>query len=173
MIKSIRLVNWRSHADSRLEFRKGTNLLVGIMGAGKSSILEGISFGLFGTFPSVERRKLKLENVVRLNEPEAGIILEFEWEGHTYRLERAIERSKKGSSSSAELYRDGSMVEHGPVAVNAYIKNLTGVDYDLFTRAIYSEQNNIDHFFNLNAGKRKEELDALLGLDRFEQARSN
>jgi exonuclease SbcC len=173
MIKSIRLVNWRSHADSRLEFRQGTNLLVGIMGAGKSSILEAISFSLFGTFPALERRKLKLDNVVRLNEPAARVILEFDWEGVHYRAERAVERSKKGISSHAELYRGEALVEHGPTAVTSYIKSITGVDYDLFTRAIYSEQNNIDYFLTLGPGERKEQMDALLGLDRFELARTN
>ena len=99
MIRSIRLVNWRSHGDSRLEFSKGTNLLVGIMGAGKSSILEGVSFALFGTFPALERRKLKLENILRFNEPMAKAILEFEWHGSPYRVERTLERTKRGTSS--------------------------------------------------------------------------
>lgn len=173
MIRSIRLVNWRSHGDSRLEFSKGTNLLVGIMGAGKSSILEGISFALFGTFPALERRKLKLENILRLNEPTAKAILEFEWDGSSYKVERTLERTKRGTSSAAELYRDSSLLEHGPVAVTKHIENLTGVDYDLFTRAIYSEQNNIDYFLNLDPRRRKEEIDTLLGLDRFETARAN
>jgi exonuclease SbcC len=173
MIKSIRLLNWRSHADTKLEFRKGTNLLVGIMGAGKSSVIEGISFALYGTFPAMERRKIKLENVVRLNEANASVVLEFEWDNALYRIERTIERSKKGANATAELFKDGALIEHGQVAVTSHIQALTGVDYDLFTRAIYSEQNNIDHFLNLDPKRRKEELDALLGLDRFEAARSN
>ena len=105
MIKSIRLINWRSHADSRLEFRQGTNLLVGIMGAGKSSILEGISFALFGTFPALERRKLRLDNIVRLNETAARVVLEFDWEGTAYRIERVIERSKKSVSTTPTAIR--------------------------------------------------------------------
>ena len=173
MIKSIRLLNWRSHKDSRFEFREGTNLLVGMMGAGKSSVLEAISFAFFGTFPALERRKLKLEDIVRLNEPRARAALEFEWEGALYRIERTIERSKKGASSDAELYRDDRLVDQGPTAVSAYLRNLTGVDYDLFTRAIYSEQNNIDYFLTLDPRGRKQEIDALLGLDRFEEARKN
>jgi exonuclease SbcC len=173
MIKSIRLLNWRSHADTKLEFKQGTNLIVGIMGAGKSSILEAISFSFFGTFPALERRKLKLDDTVRLNESKARVVLEFIWDGKAYRIERGLERSKKGVSSSAELYRDGSMVEHGSTAVTSYVASLMSLDYDLFTRAIYSEQNNIDHFFNLDPRRRKEEVDALLGLDRFETARTN
>ncbi len=173
MIKSIRLVNWRSHADTSLEFRQGTNLLVGMMGAGKSSVLEAISFAFFGTFPALERKKVKLDDIVRLNESGARVALGFVWDGKEYRIERKIERSKRGSSSGAELFRDGSVIEHGSTAVTSAVQRITGVDYDLFTRAIYSEQNNIDYFLNLDPRRRKEELDSLLGLDRFEDARAS
>ncbi len=173
MIKSVRLVCWRSHADTFFEFREGTNLLVGIMGAGKSSVMEAISFSFFGTFPALERRKLKLENIIRLNEQKARVVLEFVWEGASYRIERTIERSKKGVSTSAEIFRNNALIEHGPVAVASFIASLTGMDYGLFTRAVYSEQNSIDYFLTLDPGGRKEEMDALLGLDRFESARAN
>jgi len=173
MIRSIHLLNWRSHSNSKFEFRKGTNLLVGIMGAGKSSVLEGISFALFGTFPALERRKLKLDDIVRLDKKSASVVAEFELEGRIYRAERTIERTKRGTTSSARLFRDDGLLEEGPVAVTTCIQNLISIDYDLFTRAIYSEQNNIDYFLTLDPRRRKEEIDALLGLDKFEIARTN
>ncbi|MBU1681353.1 SMC family ATPase [Candidatus Micrarchaeota archaeon] len=173
MLKSIRLVNWRSHKDSVLEFRSGTNLLIGIMGAGKSSILEGISYALFGTFPALERRKLKLENLMRFNEANSKVVLEFDWEDETYKIEREIERTKRGTTTTAEVFKNNLLVEHGTFAVTTFIENLTNVDYDLFTRAIYSEQNNIEYFLNLDPRRRKQEIDTLLGLDKFETARSN
>lgn len=173
MIKSIRLQDWRSHHDTAMQFREGTNLLVGIMGSGKSSVMDGISFALFGTFPALEKRRLKLEDVVRLNAGEAKVALEFEWNGTAYRAERSIIRSKRGTSSEASLYRDGMMLESGSRAVTAYVEQLLGTDYGLFSRAIYSEQNNIDHFLNLDPRVRKQEMDSLLGLDRFEAARAN
>ncbi len=169
MIDSIRLVNWRSHKDSRLEFRKGTNLLIGIMGAGKSSVLEAIVFSLFGTFPALERRKVKLENLIRLNEPEAKIVIEFSSGGSKYRVERSVGRKK----TSAEVFKDENLVENGTIAVTNYVESILQVDYDLFSRAIYSEQNNIEYFLNLDPRRRKQEIDSLLGLDRFETARSN
>jgi len=173
MILSVRLLNWRSHHDTTLQFRKGTNLLVGIMGSGKSSVLDGISFALFGTFPALERRKLKLEDLLRLNENEGKVSLEFEWEGKSYRAERVLTKTKRNTSSSASLFKDGLLLESGTKAVTAYIEQLIGVDYDLFTRAIYSEQNNTDYFLNLDPRRRKQEIDTLLGLDRFEDARTN
>jgi len=173
MITSIRLVNWRSHKNTHLEFGKGTNLLVGIMGGGKSSVLEGISFALFGTFPTLERRRVKLDDIIRFNEPHAKIVLEMKWNGGEYRIERKIERKEKRTGTKAEVFKGGSLIDSGPKSVTAYVEQLLGVDYDLFTRAIYSEQNNIDYFLNLDPRKRKEEIDRLLGLDKFEDARMN
>jgi len=173
MIKSIRLLNWRSHADTKLEFNQGTNLLVGAMGAGKSSVMDAISFALFGTFPALKREKLNLKDIFRLNEEKASVILEFESNGSLFRVERELVRGKHRVESEARLFRDGSMLDSGPSAVTTYVSNALGVDYDLFTRAIYSEQNNIDYFLTLNPGKRKQEIDALLGLDRFESARAS
>ncbi|NYZ77144.1 AAA family ATPase [Candidatus Micrarchaeota archaeon] len=173
MITSIRLVNWRSHKDTYLEFSRGTNLLVGIMGGGKSSVLEAISFALFGTFPALERRSVKLDDIVRFSEERASVILAMDWEGKQYRIERAIERKEKKAATRAEIFRDGSLIETGSSAVGSYVEQLIGIDYDLFTRAIYSEQNNIDHFLTLDPRERKGEMDRLLGLDRFELARGN
>ncbi len=172
MLTSLRLINWRSHKDSLFEFRKGTNLLIGIMGSGKSSVLHAICFALFGTFPSIDRRRMKLEDLLRLNEDKSTVRLEFEWENSKYVIERKLEK-KKSLATSAEIFKDGRLIETGSTNVTAYVESILKIDYDLFTRAIYSEQNNIDYFLNLDPRKRKEEIDVLLGLDKFEIARSN
>ena len=173
MLTSLRLINWRSHEDSTFEFKPGTNLFIGMMGSGKSSVLDAISFALFGTFPLLERRKLKLEDIIRLNENEAAIILEFAWDGTNYKVERKIEKKNNGTSTSADLYKDNSLIEKGTRPVTTYIESLFQIDYPLFTRAIYSEQNNIDYFLTLDPRRRKAEVDSLLGLDNFENARAN
>ncbi len=173
MLTSLRLINWRSHEDSTFEFRPGTNLFIGMMGSGKSSVLDAISFALFGTFPLLERRKLKLEDIIRLNENEATVTLEFAWDGTNYKVERKIEKKNNGTSTSADLYKDNSLIEKGTRPVTTYIESLFQIYYSLFTRAIYSEQNNIDYFLTLDPRRRKTEVDSLLGLDNFENARAN
>ncbi|MFH1222464.1 MAG: AAA family ATPase [Candidatus Micrarchaeota archaeon] len=172
MITSLRLVNWRSHADTSLKFSAGTNLLVGIMGSGKSAVLDATSFALFGTFPALERRQLKLEDVVRYDENNAKVVLQFSWNSNDYRVERHISKKKDKITTKADIFRDGNLLETGTTAVTELIEETLGLDYDLFTRAIYSEQNNIDYFLSLDPRRRKDEFDRLLGLDRFEKARS-
>ncbi|MFA5382752.1 MAG: AAA family ATPase [Candidatus Micrarchaeia archaeon] len=169
MITSIHLFNWKSHKETLLEFSKGTNVLIGIMGSGKSSVLDAISFGLYGTCPSLKRGSIKLENILKYGENQSKIIIKFIHEDIKYEIERTL--SKNGSD--AVLYKEGQMIQKSPKAVTTEIEKILNVDYELFNKIIYSEQNNIDYFFSLRAGKRKEEIDNLLGLDKFETARIN
>ena len=46
-IKKVHLENYRSHSNTTVEFSKGVNLILGMNGKGKSSILEAISMTLF------------------------------------------------------------------------------------------------------------------------------
>jgi DNA repair protein SbcC/Rad50 len=173
MISSVTLTNWRSHESSRLNFSKGTNLIVGIMGSGKSSVMDAICFALFGNFPALQHRKLKLSDIIRsrpAQEKSAKVELEIDVSGIKYTILRTI--SLEGASE-AEIRRDGRLLEGPqPKRVNELIEKLLSVDYDLFVRAIYSEQNNIDYFLILQRGDRKRQIDELLGIDRFEAVRS-
>lgn len=175
MLTSITLENWRSHEKTALEFRKGTNLLIGIMGSGKSSVLDGMCFALFGTFPALEHRALTLGEVIRHEKEFARVRLGFDWKGENYEILREIKKEpkKQKTSSDAELRKQGKLMEKSQTQVTKYVEQLLQIDYDLFSRAIYSEQNNIDHFLTLDPAKRKEEIDELLGLVKFENARAN
>ncbi len=58
-------------------------------------------------------------------------------------------------------------------AVTEYIEKVLSSDYDVFTRAVYAEQNQLDYFLELPKGQRMGQIDNLLKLDRFETARKN
>ena len=174
MLLSLELKNWRSHSHTTLEFRKGTNLLIGIMGSGKSSILDAICFALFGTFPAIERRKASLEEIIRLNEQDALVKADVEWNGIRYTITRELRKKKSGGADTdASISKDGKLIERGTKSVTNYVCQLFSVSFDLFSRAVYSEQNNIDYFLTVEPKKRKAEMDNLLGLDKFEDARAN
>ncbi|MFB6265461.1 MAG: hypothetical protein ABEI07_00070, partial [Candidatus Nanohaloarchaea archaeon] len=173
-------------------FSKGVNVLVGEMGSGKSSVLEAITFGLYGTTPSVRSRQVTLDELVRRvpsTADQATVKVGFTHDGTGYSVKRVVERGK--GTTEAELRRHGgqpgrdterSTASHhengelvaGPRSgdVTEEVEELLGIDYDLFSRAIYSEQNELDYFLNLTPGDRKEKIDELLKLDRFETART-
>ena len=174
MLKSIILKNWRSHKDTHLDFGSGTNIIIGRMGGGKSSIIDAICFALFGTCPAVQHRRLKIADYIRSRpdpQKEAEVTLVFKLKDDEYEVRRKV---KQVGTSEAELKRNGKMIE-GPQAqrVTEHIESLLELDYDLFTRAVYSEQNRIDYFLTLPKGDRKRQIDELLGLTRFEEVRKN
>jgi DNA repair protein SbcC/Rad50 len=172
MISFIELENFKSHANTRLEFSKGTNVLVGLAGSGKSSIFDALCFALYGTYPALSTRRVTLEETIKNkpNKMETTIVrLGFEVNQKEYVVERIINRK---STNQAKLKENGKLVAGPkPTEVTEKISKLTEVGYDLFCRAVYSEQNNIDYFLNLNPRERKQKFDELLSIDRYEKVR--
>ena len=72
------------------------------------------------------------------------------------------------------LYEEGKLINGPkPREVNEKIEKITGVSYELFSLAVYSEQNEIDRFLKLNPLQRKQKFDELLQLDKYETVRAN
>ena len=173
MITKMKLKNWRSHEDTELDFCEGTNALVGIMGSGKSSVMTALCFALFGTFPELQARKVKLEDMI-MKKPkpkeEAEVALYFTIGNDEWCVKRMISRSK---ATSAELRKNNVLVEAPQsTKITSEVESLLKMNYDLFTRAVYSEQNAIDMFLTIPKGQRMRKIDELLSIDKFEKARA-
>lgn len=170
MLEYIELTNWKTHGSSTLKFQKGVNVLIGLMGAGKSSVMDAISFALFGTFPALKHKRVKTSDIIR-NVPDehdyAAVTLGFDSEGDRYVVSRRIPKS---GTASARLEKNGKPFQTQPTKVTEEIEGILKIDYDTFSRAIYSEQNNMSYFLDLMKGDRKKQIDGMLGLDHFATA---
>jgi DNA repair exonuclease SbcCD ATPase subunit len=144
------------------------------MGSGKSSVMNAICFGLFGTFPDLQARKVKLDDII-MNKPsvknESQVIVNFTVDNKKYSVMRVIERDK--GTTYSEI-REGEKLLDAPNSqrVTDIVEKLLKIDYELFSRAIYSEQNGLDYFLRLPRGERMKRIDNLLMIDRFEKVRS-
>ncbi|MFH0962366.1 MAG: SMC family ATPase [archaeon] len=169
-IESVRLHNWRSHERSEFKFSPGTNVLLGIMGSGKSSLVSAIVFAFFGETPDTRARRAKLDDLVRTGAESAEVELAFSVSGRKHTILREISRGK--GSSNAELRSEGKLVEGPlPAKVTGAIESLTGLDYSLFNQAVYLEQNQIDSFLWAGKGGRRGLLDGFFGIEKIEDAR--
>jgi exonuclease SbcC len=172
MITRISLKGWKSHLDSELEFSKGVNAIIGIMGSGKTSIMDAVSFALYGTFPALQSRKVTLDDLL-MRKPQkrsrAEIQLDFQANGSTYSIKKVIELEK--GTTLAEIRRDGKLLDVNPANVTRHVESILQMDYDLFSRAVYSEQNGLDYFLRVPKGQRMQQIDGMLKVDRFEAAR--
>ncbi|MDE1798007.1 MAG: SMC family ATPase, partial [Candidatus Micrarchaeota archaeon] len=177
------------HAHSEISLARGTNIFLGPMGSGKSSVVDALCFALYGTYPKLGRRDVKLEEVTNFRHTGQSVWVEVEWTengtgtsgsgtvaggsggavaggGRVFKVRRELD------TAQAWIYADGKMLQKGPKAVSEEVARILGISYDLFARAVYAEQNRLDYWLSLPAGTRKAELDRLLGLDSFESARA-
>ena len=145
--------------------------IIGQTGAGKSSILDAITYALFGETSRLGSKGL--EALVSLGASSMYAVLEFEAsDGRCYRVSRV--RSKRASEKALRFeLMEGSRVS--TVAEGVKIKDVenaivrvVGLDFAGFTRAILLPQGEFDRFLRGNAADRRNLLKGLLGLERFE-----
>jgi exonuclease SbcC len=170
VIRRVAIENLRSHARTEFVFGPGTNVLVGPMGAGKSTVLEAISLALFGTCPAAKRQDVLIEDMIRQGEKEARVELEFVGkDGKVYTVVR-----KFGGKSEASLKSEGEGEEITKVRrVNEEVERRLGISYDVFERAVFAEQGRLDAPIAGAGRSRRERIDELLGLLVLEDARKN
>ena len=173
MIDSIELVNWKTHGHTKLSFSGGANILIGSMGAGKSSIMDAISFALFGTYPAIKEKRISISEIIKSRPDQkdnAMVRLAFTADKDSYVIERTIPIH---GSTKATLSKNGGYLQSQSDRVNEEVEKILKVDYDLFSRAVYSEQNRLSYFLELDPSPRKKQMDRLLGLDKFALAQES
>jgi exonuclease SbcC len=91
LFKKLTIQNIRSYKDLTIEFPKGSVLLAGNIGSGKTSVLLGLQFALFGLQPGQ-----KGTSILRQGTNNAYACLELDIDGETIILERTIKKSTNG-----------------------------------------------------------------------------
>ena len=165
----LKLNNFKSHEHTVINFNKGISVIVGENGAGKSTILEAISFALFK-----QHTGKRIDDLVRNNAPSMSIELEFNSNGRDYK----IVRQKKSNLKSSLFKRTSSEGGYihictGDKEVANEIRQILDIDSDLFLNAIYIRQGEIAELVDKTPAEKKQLIGKLLGLDSLEKAWKN
>ncbi len=163
--------SWREEVTFDLRGRRLIGI-VGPIGAGKSSILDGVAFALFGKTPRVQRDTKSLIN--QLSDT-AHVQLVFEVDGHTWRVTRALKRKGAGQAKLERLAGDapGAAVDETVVMdkpVRERIESLLGMDFDTFGRSVLLAQNRFAEFLLATDAPRNAVLKGVFGYERFDAA---
>jgi len=132
MLNNVTLTNFQRHTKLSVDLPSGLTALRGSNEAGKSTLLRGICYALFG----VGALNSSLEETVTWDEPVNTLKAEvtFTADGVTY----TVKRGKPG----AEVNYDGGMVT-GQKEVTAFICRLLKVDAVAASRLMLANQNEI------------------------------
>ncbi|MEG0296767.1 MAG: hypothetical protein RR620_08605 [Clostridium sp.] len=101
MIKSIELTNFKKYDNKRIEL-KGVDVVAGLNGAGKSSVIQGIIFSTLGYVPGVDKKSNEIMKLSK-NSLDLGVKVEVNNEF----IERKIS-IQKGGKCKEELYYSGT-----------------------------------------------------------------
>jgi exonuclease SbcC len=154
--------------------------LWGPTGSGKSSVLDAITYALYGKAERVEgARDVPLTELISQGQKRMAVTLEFEIGNKHLQITRSTPRVGN-STARLEIHEGGEWRTFGPGAdrvrdVNRMLIDQIGLDYDAFTRSVILPQGKFAEFLVGDARKRREILTELLGLELFEKmgARAN
>jgi len=163
MITSVKLHNFLSHKDTELSFDNGVTVFIGENGAGKSSIIEAITFALFG-----KTRRGAIEDVIRDGETQAVTQIYFEVNGKKYQAIKKIH----GSTSPQELLDDNLLpIAKGKEKVSEEIKKIIGLDYDTLGIASIVPQGQLTEIIQSDNGiKLRSLIDKVIGTGKYSAA---
>jgi exonuclease SbcC len=138
----------------------------GANGAGKSSLLDAITWSLFG------EARGKSSDVIHLH-PEvkaAEVTLTFQHEENTYRVQRTLPRNKNTLLEFQVRTQNGwkPLTEKTTRETQARIEQTLRLDFETFVNASFLLQGKADQFTQQNATRRKEVLSNILGLEMWE-----
>ena len=169
IIKTVELENFKSHLNTRVDFETGISIIMGDNGAGKSSILESISFALFKEYASK-----KMDKLINNDKNQMQVTVLFIANGRTYKV---VRKRKRNSSPESMLYvKDNGrflVIEKGDAAVSEEIERIIDLDKNLFLNAVYVKQGEIANLVTKNPSEKKEMMGRLLGVDDLENSWKN
>jgi len=141
--------------------------LTGPTGAGKSTIIDGIVFALYGSVARYGNENL-VAPIINSLSSEARVRLDFEIGSVSYTAVRIVRRTASGASTKeARLERADRVVAGTASELTVAVEKLLGLTFDQFTKTVVLPQGDFARFLTETSGDRQSLLRRLLGLDVY------
>jgi exonuclease SbcC len=159
-------------AEQTIDF-EGLDLFAisGQTGAGKSTILDAMTYALFGRIERIGRQGI--QQLISQGQPTMAVLLEFAVDGQRYRIARRT--SSKGVTqvlferAEGDAWQQAGEGADKVSTANELIRRAIGLDYEAFTRTVLLPQDRFAEFLVGDAKQRRDILTDLLGLELFER----
>jgi exonuclease SbcC len=143
--------------------------LTGSNGGGKSALLDGITWALWG-----KARAASDDDLVRLGQSSMQVEFDFAFDGNEYRVIRKRTRGRTGQSDLQFQVKEESgsfraLTEQGVRATEKRIIQTLRMDYDTFINSAFLLQGRADEFARKGPAERKRILAEILGLSVYEE----
>ena len=161
----------------------GMLLISGPTGSGKSSLLDAVSFALYGAVPRYDGQPSRVRSDHLAPEEITEVSLEFEISGRRFRVERRPEwqRPKRRGAGTTLQKAEARLWEFDPASeewegvaarptdVAAELAAVIGLDHVQFLQVVLLAQGGFQRFLHADDGERQATLRTLFRTERFEQ----
>jgi DNA repair exonuclease SbcCD ATPase subunit len=164
LFEKVRWKNFLSTGNQNTEINftnHSTNLVIGTNGAGKSTMLDALTFALFGK-PFRKINKPQLINTV--NEKDCVVEVEFSIGTTNWKVIRGIK------PNLFEIHKDGSVLNQSAAALDQQKwleQNVLKMNYKSFTQIVILGSSTFVPFMQLTASNRREVIEDLLDIRIF------
>lgn len=174
MITAVELGNFISHSQTRLDFEDGVTVFVGHNGAGKSSIIDAITFALFG-----EHTRKSNKSLIRRGTSQAYVKIRFTAKNKTYEATRKIDSKGTLSAQFVQIQNGqevllsaGERKQFGESTTHE-IESTLGIDFEKLKVASIVQQGELSSIIRAKPKEFKELLNAIIGIDKLDLASEN
>ena len=171
MITSIELGDFLAHSETKLDFEKGVTIFVGENGAGKSSIIDGITFSLFG-----QHTRKSNKGLIKRGSNQGYSKIEFSINGKKYETVRKIDSKGSLVATFSEI-TDNNRIEIAAGERKQFGESMTeqvektiGMDFEKLKIASIVQQGELNSIINAKPKEFKELLNAIIGIDKLDVA---
>ena len=171
MIYDVELVNFLAHSDTKLEFDSGATVFVGENGAGKSSIIDAITFSLFG-----EHTRKNNKGLIRRGANQGFAKIEFSANGKNYQAIRKIDSKGTLTAQFAEnvdgkysAIVEGERKQFGE-SMTKHVEEAFAMDFEKLQIASIVQQGELNSIIKAKPKEFKELLNAIIGIDKLDTA---
>ena len=171
MISSIELGDFLAHSNTKLEFGNGVTVFVGNNGAGKSSIIDAITFALFG-----QHTRKSNKGLIKRGATQGFSKLVFSVNGKQYEAVRKIDSKGTLSAKFSDTTNDeqieiaaGERKQFGE-SMTHEVEKVIGLDFEKLKIASIVQQGELNAIINAKPKEFKELLNAIIGIDKLDVA---
>ncbi len=162
-INRLRLVNFRQHENTEIEFGPGLTGIVGPNGSGKTTLLEAIAWAMYG-MPAARGSRETLRRRGAPPKARVEVEVDFTLGPHEYRIVRSL--------NQAALYRDSdpAAIDNSIGTVTAHVTRIMGMTRDEFFNTYFTGQKELAVMAAMSAPERAQFLSRVLGYERLRTA---
>ena len=176
-LKKIRLENIRSYVSQEVSFPEGSVLLSGDIGSGKSTVLLGIDFALFG----LRRGSLSGNSLLRTGEKRGSVELFFNVDNKEVVIKRGLKRGENAVQDSGYVIIDGIKKQGTAIELKKAILDLLNYPKELLTKSkslifrytVYTPQEEMKTILLGDKDLRLDTLRKVFDLDKYKVIREN